>query len=81
MSSASRERTRDDAEIFFARKCGLGMYDLNRGTTTRETRRERIWQAMEAQSLMDQPLGKNRLGVLETYGQAFERIFRDPEAA
>jgi len=73
MSSDSRYRTQDDAEVFFARR--LGIRDINRGMTSRESRMDRIWLAMSELDLIDKKLGINKAGVEETYGQAFSRIY------
>lgn len=62
-------------EFRFARK--LQRPDLFIGVTTSEQRRDRIRQEILARGLADEPI-QRRMGVAETYREAFKRQFGQP---
>lgn len=62
-------------EFRFARK--LNMPDLFVGVTTAEQRRDRIRKEIISRGLADEPI-QRRMGVVETYREAFQRQFGQP---
>ena len=67
---------RVQGELWLARR--LGIADLYRGVTSRESRRERLRVEIMAGGLANQIAGTNAAGEQETFERCFERLYGEP---